>query len=114
MSSWYSGLLPYYEFVKQTERTTRRTLFVCFSELSNPATQQATIQKIKNWIYPGGHDELLGRQTEQQAPYKGGHSTSNSNELERRRLFDLVKRYDDELFDGMGFKTTRAFDCAMK
>lgn len=112
LTSWYGGLLAHYDMVKQREATSNRhTLYVCFDELSNPITQQATIQKIVKWLYPGGyHDYSIPQKPKQQASYKGGHST-HSGAAERKRLYHMVKHNDEKLFHGMGAKMTETFGC---
>jgi len=37
----------------------RKTLFLCFEDLSNPETKQNEIQKIMSWLYPGGQYDGL-------------------------------------------------------
>lgn len=116
LSAWYSGLVPHYELVEQMEMNdNRHTLFVCFEELSNTATQQATIQRITDWLYPGGHSFSQPPRIAKQAStsYKGGHSTSVDATV-RKRLYDLVRRHDMELFNGMGTKASNMFGCDKK
>lgn len=112
LTSWYGGLLAHYDMVKRREATNNRhTLYVCFDELSNPITQQATIQKIVEWLYPGGyHDYAIPQKPKQHASYKGGHST-HSGAAERKRLYHMVKHHDKKLFHGMGAKMTETFGC---
>lgn len=114
LSSWYAGLVPHKELVEQLETSSNsHTLFVCFHELSNPETQESTIQRILDWFYPGGHDFTVSvpRHSSSEAiGYKGGHSTI-ANASDRMRLNALVQQYDRDLFHGMGDKATKLFGC---
>jgi len=113
LSAWYAGLVPHKKLVEQVETNdNRHTLFVCFEELSNPTTQRTTLQKIMNWLYPGGHDFSMPLEAKQ-ASYKGGHSTT-SDAAVRKRLYGLVKRYDEELFNGIGATASSMFGCDKK
>ena len=38
----------------------RRTHFVCFEDLSHPSTQNRTLRRIIQWLYPGGqYDHIM-------------------------------------------------------
>ena len=50
----YAGILPHRALVLSQEQSSQpnKTLFVCFEELSHPATQQATFDKIMKHLFP--------------------------------------------------------------
>jgi len=53
----YAGILPHRALAQslehqQSSQQPNKTLFVCFDELSHPATQQATFEKIMKHLFP--------------------------------------------------------------
>lgn len=117
MSSWYAGIMPHYELVRQMEERDEaaRTIYICFEQLANPTTQQATMDYILDWLYPGGeHKHSTAKRRRQEVSsscrYHGGHSTF-VNETERTYLKHVVRQYDEQLFNGLGANVTKLFGC---
>jgi hypothetical protein len=123
----YAGIVPYYPAVQ--ERADNKTLFVCFRELSDPQTQDRTLQRMKQWLYPGSsayssYESDVATTTQraltiQQQPkpskessssYQGGHSTSK-DPLVRQRLLALIAKLDHEVFQDRAAKATFLFGC---
>jgi hypothetical protein len=107
LTHYYAGILPHRELVEQNE-TTVKTLFVCFDEITNPATQVATFQKMMDSMFLGLLSYELPNVT---TTTNEGHSTRKDPE-ERARLMALVETFDWELFHGLGANMTKRMGCA--
>ena len=127
LNNLYRGLLPHKQLVEQVEGglAEKKTLFVCFRDLENPATRQSEYEKVWKWLYPNPNAvertrirdlgleadrEKIKGGSETLDTGSGGHGTSRDVEL-RKRLRALIEKYDLEYFKGIGAETTRLFGC---
>lgn len=139
MRMFYGRLLGVYRFVEETETPFGcRTLFVCFEDIVNPETKQHTIERIMDWIYPGGQKKgyhaiedtnftssfekhgysrdglplhaVGGDDGDRLLVYEGSHSTSHDPEL-RARLYRILLQLDKEAFQGAIRRNSDLFGC---
>ena len=77
----------------------RRTLFLCFEDLSRNETRKATVQKAINWLYPGGQRNSIKLPPQRKA-YNSSHATDHDPVI-RERLLRIVETLDLEVFDNI-------------
>jgi hypothetical protein len=126
LQHYYSGILPYYfsEQEKQQESTSvSKSMFVCYEDWTNPSKRDQLYEQSLQFLFPGGGssgvrwknvgdgDTQQQQQQHQQVEERGGHATDHDPEL-RRRLRDLVKKLDFEVFEGTVSKSNAVFGCS--
>jgi len=105
LRKWYRNLLEARKLASATESISRnRTMFVCYEQLTNPATQAQTVREIVDWMYrsgcgnDNGQSELVvAADGNKAAVYSGGHATSHDPML-RGRLRSLIQSLDERFF----------------
>jgi hypothetical protein len=107
---WYGGMVTYWEQARRQEERDGfpKTLFVCLEEAGDPGRQEAVFERMIDWFFPS-NDGGKGRRryefpeglrrSENAAGYSGGHSTPRIP-TERKRLRNLARRLDREIFRG--------------
>lgn len=107
---WYSGIQSYWNQIQEMYRDTgtKRTMVVCFGDLSDPSKETDLFYEVMDWLFPGGHEYTFP--TRHPHPYKGGHSTSHNATL-RSNLTLLVKQLDAQVFNHSLSKLHALFEC---
>ena len=124
LSRWYGGLLEYRRQVDERRRRSgedqeEKTLFVCYEDFNDPARQEDVFYEMVDFLFPGdrgrGDDDdnrhfLTIPESPQEERYSGPHSTNPDVEL-RRRLEELVRELDRDIFNGTLASIDRAYRC---
>ena len=110
---WYGGLSDYLRMAteRQARGEKRRTLFLCLEDYPDATRQERMFYRIMDWLHPGGHNFTVPPGViKEDDPTHGGHASSH-NATERRRLLELVKRLDREVFHNAISTTDSYFGC---
>jgi hypothetical protein len=116
LSFWYNGLMPYLKIARErndhaaTAGAQKKSLFVCFEDLSDPRKEESLFYEVVDFLFPGGHNYSFPRRGPKATERIGGHAT-DPDPLLRGRLLDIVRRLDWLVFDNDLSKINQLIPC---
>jgi hypothetical protein len=109
LSMWYFGLDSYLRIERKRRWKRPRTRFFCLEDASTSDGRRSTFYRMVAWLYPGGHNFSYPEKSHS-SKEASGHA-NDPNPIPRKRLLELVKRYDREIFNGTIAATNRLLRC---
>ena len=126
LSRWYKGVVAYHEQSVAMDRkeSIQRSLFVCYEDLVDAFQQEQIFYHIVQHMFPGLDREsiasqygmpasmqhALAIQQQNNSVYNGSHASSHNKDL-RQQLFNMVVKYDRQLFNHTVATSNAVFGC---
>lgn len=94
----YNSLFEYWAMSQGLEHVTKRTLTVCYEDLSSAKTDVPTINMILDFLYDGPYHKPWNGNPPGKSD-AGGHATTKDPEL-RARLTRIIHELDKKYYNG--------------